>query len=659
MSDRQGHIELPTTYIGAQPPPGKDPIGGGFGNNSGRGFSPVGGAAMGPIIEHLKEQAVVKLQNTAQALKNEYAAKLRGLPQSIEDDLAAVRAEGSTHTLPPAEAILRELSVRNTLILRKTAEFQIQSEIANAFYGGDPINRTASDFIIRAKKIESVITPDSQASERWDRSYKAAYSAKLLTDTIQLLNNQSVNVRNFLAAVQADEQTRMAADREAQRVATELARLAAEAEVRQVAAEQARIAAEAEARRVAAEQTRIAAEQEAKRQAEEHAHKEAIKAANTFPAAGAASGPVFTIAGGAVATTPEVSIALKAALRFAVTSAAAAVAASIGPVLVGFAALLVPSRLGNSERLAMSIPLAELAPVQRQERWAIAAERGGTDLPMRIGFKPTGTGIEVFVATTDGVKLPSTVPVRLATYDAQLNVYRVIPPNSSTSTLTWTPAVTPGNNSTQLPVAQPDLPVYPGATVVPVEGRIDRLPALVTGWENFITVFPDDSGIPPLYVVFSSPYDGATVTGEHSGRDFNPDQAGGPIQDLEWSSAIISQGGIDLVKLHTGRLAASDANNVMIERLEKILKGELDFTDIDKRYYTHEIRELDRFRSLGYSDTDTPKQDSPAWNNAHTATLEDYKVKDDDSLLYTEEALAAADEQDRKYFQSLLKEMQQ
>jgi len=249
--------------------------------------------------------------------------------------------------------------------------------------------------------------------------------------------------------------------------------------------------------------------------------------------------------------------------------------------------------------------------------------------------------------------------VRHATFDAQNNVYRLSLPDSPTNTLTWTPDVTPGNSSTERPIVQADTPTYPAIPIVPLEGRLDLHPILVEGWDRSIIVFPDDSGIAPLYVVLSSPYEGARVKGEHSGRDFNPEQTGGPTMNLEWNRATASQEGVDLVKLHTSRFPSSDANKVMIDRLERILKGELDITDADKRYYTHEIRELERFRALGYNDSEIPDENSPIWNNVHTATLEDYKLKDDETLLYTAEALAAAEEQDKHYYQRLLKEMWQ
>jgi hypothetical protein len=82
----------------------------------------------------------------------------------------------------------------------------------------------------------------------------------------------------------------------------------------------------------------------------------------------------------------------------------------------------------------------------------------------------------------------------------------------------------------------------------------------------------------------------------------------------------------------------------MIARLEKILQGELQPTDTDKRFYTHEIRELERYRALGVPDGVSPDDDGTTWNNAHTAALEDYKLSSERSLLYTLEALKAGDE---------------
>ncbi len=190
-----------------------------------------------------------------------------------------------------------------------------------------------------------------------------------------------------------------------------------------------------------------------------------------------------------------------------------------------------------------------------------------------------------------------------------------------------------------------ETPVYTGITLTPIEVKAEPFPiASQLSIRDGIYVYPADSGLPPIYAVFSSPYKGATTKGEHSGRMYNPDKAGGPTQDLDWTTASVTQEGIDLVKLHTGRFDPSDANKIMIDRLEKILGGQLPISDIDKRFYTHEIRELDRYRALGIADGMKPDDDT-LWNSAHTATLEDYRLKDGFDLFYTPEAIEADDAQ--------------
>ncbi|MNN80646.1 hypothetical protein D3C81_1973990 [compost metagenome] len=83
----------------------------------------------------------------------------------------------------------------------------------------------------------------------------------------------------------------------------------------------------------------------------------------------------------------------------------------------------------------------------------------------------------------------------------------------------------------------------------------------------------------------------------------------------------------------------------MIDRLEKILQGISQATDTDKRFYTHETRELERFRALGIPDKIRPSDVGEVWNNTHTATLEDYQLTSEPELLYTPEAMEADNQQ--------------
>ncbi|CAL2103981.1 conserved protein of unknown function [Tenacibaculum sp. 190130A14a] len=122
------------------------------------------------------------------------------------------------------------------------------------------------------------------------------------------------------------------------------------------------------------------------------------------------------------------------------------------------------------------------------------------------------------------------------------------------------------------------------------------------------------------------------VIGKYSKRPFNPKNAGGPILNLSWKNVSITKEGIIIVKKHLSRFEDVAANRKMIERIERILNKEIDATDWDKRFYTHEIREFERYKVLGYEETkqiDIPNSQK-VWNDTHTATLEDYKISDKD-----------------------------
>ena len=259
--------------------------------------------------------------------------------------------------------------------------------------------------------------------------------------------------------------------------------------------EEARIAAEAEARRIADEQARAAAE--------------ALRSAHTFRAPGAtsAAGPLFMTSAGVLAVAEAASVSLQAAVRSAIT-ALGSLAASVGAgAVVGVSALVYSSKLGNGElpdRYAFSTPLSDIAPDPAPDLHAIAAAGGVVDLPYRFGSKTDANGqSEVFVVRTDGLNVPSTVRVLVASYDAERHVYTATTTDVPPRTLTWTPIVNPGNSSTISPAEPTDPPVYTGATVIPVEGRLDSFPAVSeAGFDDYVLVFPLDSVLPPNYIMF-------------------------------------------------------------------------------------------------------------------------------------------------------------
>lgn len=234
-----------------------------------------------------------------------------------------------------------------------------------------------------------------------------------------------------------------------------------------------------------------------------------IKATNLFRVRGAiaATRPVVVMPAGAIAATEGVATALQAAIRAAIASLAGFLASTASGLLVGVTALVYSPKLANGElpeRYAFSTPLSDLAPGQDNDLQAIAAVGGTIDLPYRISSKTAEDGqSEVFVVKTDGVTVPSKVRVVAATYNTEQKVYIATTADSPPRTLTWTPIVNPGNSSTTSPVEPSEPPVYTGATVTPVQGRVDIFPGVsAAGFDDYVWIFPADSGLPPLYVMF-------------------------------------------------------------------------------------------------------------------------------------------------------------
>lgn len=85
------------------------------------------------------------------------------------------------------------------------------------------------------------------------------------------------------------------------------------------------------------------------------------------------------------------------------------------------------------------------------------------------------------------------------------------------------------------------------------------------------------------------------VNGKYSKRDFDINNCGGKILNLKWKNAKITKDGIAIVKKHLSRFEEVPANIKMVKRLEEIEANKIKITDYDKRFYTHEIRESERF----------------------------------------------------------------
>lgn len=471
-------------------------------------------------------------------------------------------------------------------------------------------------------------------------------------------------------------ETRRQAASAALNAAQQAAVRAAEAERQQQAAEAAAATAAeqqrlADAAAKAAEDARIAAEQEKARQARQAAADKLkstdIQSVRGIPASAvpatfpliwsvASAGGISLDSGVAAGVWSRITMAL-AELR------GIAVAGMSGPVAVVIAGLLYSEDAGAGSDIVPGRDISSIMPsdalsLPDQATLEDAADSGkSVSMPVRgrMVMRVDGT-LETQLVRTP---VAGDVPVVRAILDKETGYWGyTLPamPGVPSQTILVSPVDAPGVNSPlglTGPVPLPETIVHTGdhaevppgdtVTVAPVPGNPD--------FRDFVLIFPAESGLKPLYVMQNSPYGEVTEKGKYSGRPYNPDKAGGPVRDLDWQGAVINQAGIDKVKLHTARFGESIDNTMMIDRLEKILSGELDVTDTDRRFYTHEIRELERYRTLGIADGTVPDNGMKAaevWNNAHTATLEDFKLKSEYTLFYTPEAIKAAEEQEMR-----------
>src|ERR1700722_13829558 len=122
--------------------------------------------------------------------------------------------------------------------------------------------------------------------------------------------------------------------------------------------------------------------------------------------------------------------------------------------------------------------------------------------------------------------------------------------------------------------------------------------------------------------------------GPASGREFDPEAAGGPIQQLDAGKACISSEGVQEVAAHLQRFTGGGPLDApeqgMLDRLTSITADDMEPTAYDLNFYTHELDEAGRYAKLGFGPESGADLGSPdmydVWNDVHTAALEDYRI---------------------------------
>ena len=128
-----------------------------------------------------------------------------------------------------------------------------------------------------------------------------------------------------------------------------------------------------------------------------------------------------------------------------------------------------------------------------------------------------------------------------------------------------------------------------------------------------------------------------------SGREFDPETAGGPIQQFDAGKAKITNEGVQEATAHLQRFTGGGPleapERAMLDRLTSIAAGDMEPTPYDLNFYTHELDEAGRYAQLGFGPESGVDLGSPemydVWNDVHTAALEDYGVSGAD-LFYPE-----------------------
>ena len=453
-----------------------------------------------------------------------YKDTSRNIAQVIEHELAEVRAAGDQSVLPPLDALAREMRFRESLTTRKFNAFFVARDVAIQRFSHAQI-----ETFFNGGRLPQVNRRGSSVSVR--QAYSALFNAKLLVEGINLLNSQSATVKGMIAVVQAQEAERIAqeqarlaaeharqiaqeqarvAQEQARRLAEELARQAAADEIRRLEEEQARLAAEALERKRAEEQAALEAEAEARRVAEEKRRQDTSGGHSSllrFQGNTSHAQLVFATSAGAVAIADNLMAGFTASIRAAVAGLSGLAAGTASGLMVGVSAFVYSPVLGNGElpeRFLLSLPLADLLPGQLPDLDRLASERARLNLPVRLSARPlTGSLAELLVVPVAGTKRPSGVRVVAAGFNAGNNTYSATLTDIPPTTAVWTPAVTPADSSTLFPIENPSPPRYIGGNLVPIEGRIDAYPGRGNiRFDDFILVFPPESGLPPQYVMF-------------------------------------------------------------------------------------------------------------------------------------------------------------
>ncbi|WP_181288104.1 S-type pyocin domain-containing protein [Pseudomonas brassicacearum] len=223
---------------------------------------------------------------------------------------------------------------------------------------------------------------------------------------------------------------------------------------------------------------------------------------STVNGAMASARPLITTPGGLIAGYEGASFSFQSTINL-LKKARAALAG--GPLAAFGVAVSYSPTIGNSELqrnpVVISIPLFQL-----DEHFKLTPNTETGRLPLRVVSSVRGEHTQFYLSPTGG-SLSSEVRIRYIALDQHTNLFTFTTEGILPRTLTWTPNNPPGDNflgSTELPAAQPEIRILPGARITQIEGRVDEHPTCDDAdIDDYVLVFPVESGINPVYIMAS------------------------------------------------------------------------------------------------------------------------------------------------------------
>jgi hypothetical protein len=232
-------------------------------------------------------------------------------------------------------------------------------------------------------------------------------------------------------------------------------------------------------------------------------------------AAGAAMSPELMLTGGASALLSSQQVDLQKAIRSAVaefswqnTSVEPANGSEYAAVL-----RFTFSSLADIQVYGLSLPLAELLPIEGQDWQHLAASGAEVDVPYRMstalvpaksgtmfrGMREISTLSQIHITATKGSHSTSGVRVRAAQRDEHLNSFRFTSDDAAPTNVYW-PAPTTLESSPLVALAPAHRLAFVQSLQVPT---LEPFPVKEDArFDDYIIVFPPESGLEPLYIMF-------------------------------------------------------------------------------------------------------------------------------------------------------------